>query len=59
MVSKTCVGEVKKHRFGHEVDLYLDAPRKPEEAKLALRITQLLDEFLDKMIRVTIQEIEG
>jgi hypothetical protein len=57
MKSKIIEGTVKKMTFnGRDFSLFLDMPRKPEEAKMSFPLDSDYEPFLNKKIRMTIEE---
>lgn len=59
MVIKTYEGyKVCKLELNEGVFITLDTPRKPDEAKLSIRIDSIFEEFLGKKVKVTIEELD-
>jgi len=57
MKPKIIEGTVKKMTFnGRDFSLFLDMPRKPEEVKMSFPLDSDYEPFLNKRIRMTIDE---
>lgn len=57
MKRKVIEGTVRELTFdGRNFSLYLDMPRKPEEAKMSFLLDSDYKPFLNKRVRMTIEE---
>lgn len=54
---KTHIGTVERLKLKSGENLYLTMPHKPENAKMSLPIEALFEEFLNKKIKLVIEEI--
>jgi len=50
-------GKVIELRLNDKVFLALTVPRKPEKAKMSLPFDSMFQQFLGKMVKITIEEI--
>lgn len=58
VVSKTYIGTIERLKIKRRENLCITKPHKPEDAKMSLPIEPLFEEFLDKKVKLTIEELE-
>ena len=57
MESKVYEGKIAETKINGKTFLTLDMPRKPEQAKMSFTLDSIFRGFLNKMMKITIEEI--
>ena len=58
MVKKTYVGKVVNLKLKEGIFLTIELPHKPDKASMNLHVGSIFEEYLDKMVKVTIEDVD-